>query len=67
MVIHLTINFSDGPRTLARSGLGWGPPDVAIAWVMHPLDAIAPVWRRVPTSFYAQVRHVTKTLHPPNC
>ncbi|MBO0349346.1 hypothetical protein J0895_09545 [Phormidium pseudopriestleyi FRX01] len=32
MVIELTINFSDGPRTLARGGLGWGVGgDVAIA------------------------------------
>jgi len=31
MVIDLNINFSDCPRTLARSGLGWGPLEVAYA------------------------------------
>ncbi|MCT7962616.1 hypothetical protein NG791_18260 [Laspinema sp. D1] len=44
-------NCTSGPLPLARGGLGWGS-SWAIATSPTHKEAIAPVWSRVPTSFF---------------
>ncbi|MBO0349426.1 hypothetical protein J0895_09965 [Phormidium pseudopriestleyi FRX01] len=64
MVICLSINFSDGPLPLARSGLGWGFR--AVAKPRHALTGGDRACMEArPTSFYAQVRSHLRVDTPP--